>query len=161
MVIWVIKTILYSSSVYSCHLFFKSSPLLLGPYHFCPLLSPFLHGMFPWYLLFPCRDLQSLPFCYFLLFLCIDCWGRLSYLSLLFFGTLHSNAISFFFSFAFHFSASSDSLLRRPFCLFAFLFLGDSLTTAPCTRLGISIHSSSGTPSIIVNFLILFVTSSV
>ena len=24
--------------------------LLLGPYHFCPLLSPSLHEMFPWYL---------------------------------------------------------------------------------------------------------------
>ena len=24
--------------------------LLLGPYHFCPLLSPALHEMFPWYL---------------------------------------------------------------------------------------------------------------
>ena len=23
---------------------------LLGPYHFCPLLSPSLHEMFPWYL---------------------------------------------------------------------------------------------------------------
>ena len=24
--------------------------ILLGPYHFCPLSSPFLHEMFPWYL---------------------------------------------------------------------------------------------------------------
>ena len=24
--------------------------LLLGPYHFCPLSSPSLHEMFPWYL---------------------------------------------------------------------------------------------------------------
>ena len=24
--------------------------LLLGPYHFCPLLYPYLHEMFPWYL---------------------------------------------------------------------------------------------------------------
>ena len=24
--------------------------LMLGPYHFCPLSSPFLHEMFPWYL---------------------------------------------------------------------------------------------------------------
>ena len=37
------------------------------------------------------RDLQSFPSCCFPLFLCIDPWGRLSYLSLLFFGTLHSN----------------------------------------------------------------------
>ena len=39
--------------------------------------------------------LQSFPFCCFPLFLCIDHWGRLSYLSLLFFGTLHSNGYMF------------------------------------------------------------------
>ena len=39
---------MYSSSVYSCHLFFISSALLLllGPYHFCPLLCPYLHEIF-------------------------------------------------------------------------------------------------------------------
>ena len=36
------------------------------------------------------EEISSLfPFCCFPLFLCIDHWGRLSYLSLLFFGTLH------------------------------------------------------------------------
>ena len=34
---------------------------------------------------------QSFPFYCFPSFRCIDHWGRLSYLSLLFFGTLHSN----------------------------------------------------------------------
>ena len=34
---------------------------------------------------------KSFPFYYFPLFLCIDCWGRLSYFSLLFFVNLHSN----------------------------------------------------------------------
>ena len=34
-----------------------------------------------------------------------DHWGRLSYLSSLFFGTLHSNGYIFLFSFAFHFSS--------------------------------------------------------
>ena len=33
------RSFLYSSSVYSCHLFLISS-LLLGPYHFCSLLCP-------------------------------------------------------------------------------------------------------------------------
>ena len=37
----------------------------------------------------------SFSFYCFPLFLCIDCWGRLSYLSLLFFGTLHSDAYIF------------------------------------------------------------------
>ena len=39
----------YSSSVYSFNLFLISSASL-GPYSFCPLLCPSLHGMFPWYL---------------------------------------------------------------------------------------------------------------
>ena len=38
------RSFLYRSSVYSCHL------LLLGPYHFCPLLSPSFHIMVLWYL---------------------------------------------------------------------------------------------------------------
>ena len=41
------------------------------------------------------------PFSGFPLFLCIDHLGKSSYLSLLFFGTLHSAGISFPFSFAF------------------------------------------------------------
>ena len=41
------RSFLYSS-VYSCRLL--TSLLLWGPYHFCPLLSPSLHEMFPWYL---------------------------------------------------------------------------------------------------------------
>ena len=47
----------------------------------------------------------SFPFYCFPLFLCIDHRGRLSYLFLLFFGTLHSNGCIFPFSFAFSFSS--------------------------------------------------------
>ena len=43
------RSFLYRSSVYSCHLFLYLL-LLLGSYHFCPLLCPSLHEMFPWYL---------------------------------------------------------------------------------------------------------------
>ena len=75
---------------------FLSPPLLLlGPYYFCPLLSPPLHEMFPLYLWFSKRDLYSFLFYYFPLFLCTDNWGRLSYLFLLFSGTLHSNGYLF------------------------------------------------------------------
>ena len=42
------RSFLYSS-VYSCHLFLISSASV-GQYHFCRLLCPFLHEMFPWYL---------------------------------------------------------------------------------------------------------------
>ena len=78
---------------YSCLLLISSA--LLGPYHFCPLSSPFLHETFPWYLWFSSRDLKSFPFCCFPLFVCIVHWGEFSYLSLLFFGTLHSNGYIF------------------------------------------------------------------
>ena len=39
-----LRTFLYCSSVYSCHLFLMSSALL-PPYRFCPLLCPSLHEM--------------------------------------------------------------------------------------------------------------------
>ena len=43
------SSFLYISSLYSCHLILIPL-LLLGPCHFCPLLCPSLHEMFPWYL---------------------------------------------------------------------------------------------------------------
>ena len=45
------RSLLYSSSVYSCHLFLILL-LLLGPYHLCPLLSSSLHEMFPFLFLY-------------------------------------------------------------------------------------------------------------
>ena len=47
------RSSLYKSSVYSCHLFLIFL-LLLVSFHFCPLLCPFLHKMFPLYLNFYC-----------------------------------------------------------------------------------------------------------
>ena len=51
-----------------------------------------------------CIPMGSFEDC-FSLFLCTDHWGKLSCLSLLFFGTLHSDGVSFLFSFAFSFSS--------------------------------------------------------
>ena len=67
---------LYTSLVYPCHLFLYFL-LRFGPYHFCPLLSPSLLEMFPWYHYFSWRDSFSFPFCCFPLCLCIDHWERL------------------------------------------------------------------------------------
>ena len=53
----------------------------------------------------------------FPLFLCIDCWGRVSYLSLLFFGTLHSNGYIFPF------------LLCLPLLFLSLLFVRPPQTT--------------------------------
>ena len=43
------RSFFYTSSVYSCHLFVISL-LQLCACHFCPLLCPFFHETFPWYL---------------------------------------------------------------------------------------------------------------
>ena len=98
------RSFLYSSSVYSYHLFLISSASVRS----IPFLT-FIEPIYSWNvplvsLIFLKRSLVF-PFCCFPLFLCTDGWGRLSYLFLLFFGTLHSDAISFLFSFAFRFSS--------------------------------------------------------
>ena len=104
---------------------------------------------------------------YFSLFLCIGHWGRLSYLSLLFFRTLHWNEYLFFFPFLFAYllftaicKASSDSVFLFV-CFLHFFFLGMVLLPASCTMSWTSIHSSSGTLSIISSPLNLFLTSTV
>ena len=96
------RSFLYRSSVYSCYLFLISSASVRS----IPFLS-FIEPIFAWNvplvsLIFLKRSLVS--FCWFPLFLCIGHWGRLPYVSMLFFGTLHSNGYIFLFSFAFYFS---------------------------------------------------------
>ena len=160
------RSFLYSSSVYSCH-FFLISLLLLGLYYFCPLLSPSLHEMFPWYLIFLKRFLV-IPI---LLFSSISLhWSlKKSFLSfLLFFGTLRSDGYSFpfllclsllFFS---HFCKASSNN-KFAFCISFFcLFFGEIvLITASCTMSWTSIHSFSVTLSIRSNPLNLFVIYTV
>ena len=51
-----LRSVLHSSSMYSCHLFLISSASV-RPCCFCPLLWPSLHEMFPMYLWFSWRDL--------------------------------------------------------------------------------------------------------
>ena len=60
-----------------------------------------------------CMSCFCLPI-YFPLFLCIDLWGRLSYLSLLFFGTLHSNRNIFPFLLCFSLLFFSQLFVRPP-----------------------------------------------
>ena len=83
------RSFLYSSSVYSCHLlisFASVRPILLLSF-----IMPIFAWNIPLVSLIFLRYLWSFPFCCFPLFLCIDHWGRLFSLSLLFFGTLHSD----------------------------------------------------------------------
>ena len=87
------RSFLCSSSVYSCYLFLISSASVRS----IPFLS-FVKPVFAWNL--PLVSLiflkRSLVFLILLFFsICIDHWGRHSYVSLLFFGTLHSNGYIF------------------------------------------------------------------
>jgi len=82
------RPFLYSSSVYSCHLFLMSSASVSS----LPFLS-FIVPIFAWNgpLVSPSwRDLSSFSFCCLPLFLFIVHLRRLSFFSLLFSGTLHS-----------------------------------------------------------------------
>ena len=153
-----LRSFLYSSSVYSCHLFLTPSVFVRS----LPFL-PFIVPIFTWNvplgsLIFLKRSLVFL-FSYFSLFLCIDHWGGPSYSSLLFFGTLYSDGYIFpfllclsllFFS-QLNFKASSDN----HFAFVHFFFLGMILITASCTTSWTSIHSSSGTLSNLIPWIYL------
>ena len=75
------------------------------------------------------------------------------FLFLQFFGTLHSDAYIFPFLLCFSllFSSQLLGLLRQPFCLCAFLFLGDGLGPCLCTNSWTTVHGSSGTLSDLVS----------
>ena len=97
------RSFMYSSSVYSHHLFLISSSSVRSPPFLSFIVLIFAHlcafQTHLWnvslvYLIFLKRSLVF-PFYCFPLFLYIGHWGRLSYLSLLFFGTLHSNGYIF------------------------------------------------------------------
>ena len=117
------RSFLCSSSVYSCHLFLVSSAYVRS----IPFLS-FIEPIFAWNV--PLVSLiflkRSLVF-YFPLFLCTDHWETLSYHSLLFFGTLHSDAYIFPFLLCFSLLFFSQLFVRPPqtaillFCIFFLL----------------------------------------
>ena len=106
------RSFLYSSSVYSCHLFLISSASVRS----IPFLS-FIEDIFAWNIpLVSLIFLTSLvfPILCFPLFLCTDHWGGLSYLSLLFFGTLHSDGYIFPFLLCFSLLFFSQLFVRPP-----------------------------------------------
>ena len=153
---------LYSSSLYSCHLYLIPSASVRS----IPFLS-FVVLIFAWniplvYLIFLKRFLVI--FYCFPLLLYTDHWGRLSYPSFLVFGTLHSNGYIFPFPLClscFLFSAIWKASLDNHFAFLHFFFLEMILITASCTMSRTSIHSSSVALSIRSNPLNLFVTSTV
>ena len=105
------RSFMYSSSVHSCHLFLISYASVKS----IPFL-PFIGPIFAWNvplvsIIFLKRSLVF-PIVLFSSISCTAHWGKLSYLSLLFSGTLHSNVYIIPFLFAFHFS--SQLFLRPP-----------------------------------------------
>ena len=140
--------------------------LLLGPYHFCPLLSPSLHEMYWAHLCMKCSlgisnflEISSLSYSIFSLyffvliteegFLISSCYSLELCIQML---------ISFLFFFAFHvssfhnyFKVSSDN----HFAFLHFFSLGMVLISASCTMSPTSIHSFSGTLSDLIPWIYL------
>ena len=145
------KIFLYNSSVYSCHLFLISSASV-GSILFLSFIEPLFAWNVPLISLIFLRDLWSLPFYCFHLFLCIDHWRSLSYLSLLLFGTLNSNGYVFPFLLCLTLLFFSQLFVRPSqttiLAFLHFFFLGMVLITDSCTMSRTFIHSSSGTLSI-------------
>ena len=144
------RSFLYSSSVYSCHLFFISSASVRS----IPFLS-FIVPIFAWNVPLVSHFLEeisslshSIVFLYFFALITEEGFLISPYYSL---ELCIQMDISFLFSFAFSFSSFLSylySLLRQLFCLCAFFSpLRMILITASCTMLWTSIHSSSGTLS--------------
>ena len=160
-----LRPYLYSSFVYSCHLFlipFASVRFLL----FLSFITPILAWNVPLRspMLFK-RDCPSFPFCCFPLFLCIVHLRRPSYFSLLFFGTVHSDGCIFHFSPLPYISPLSSAICQASsdshFAFLHLFFFGMVLVTASSTVLQTSIHSSSGCLSTRLNPLNLLATSTV
>ena len=88
------EDLLYSSSMYSYHLFLISSASVRS----IAFLS-FIEPLFTWNIPLVCliflKRSLVFPILFFSSISYIDRWGRLSYLSWLFFGTLHSNGYIF------------------------------------------------------------------
>ena len=100
----------------------------------------------------------TFPFYCFPLFLCIDHWGRLSYLSLVFFGTAFKWVYLSFSPLPFTFILFSAICKASSDNYFAFLhlsFLGMILITASYKISQTSIHSSSGTLSELILWICL------
>ena len=87
------RSFLYSS-VYSCHLFLVPSASTRS-IQFLFFIVPIFAWNVPLLSFIFLKRSLVFPILLFPLFLCIDHWGRLSHLSLLFFGTLHSNGYIF------------------------------------------------------------------
>ena len=128
------RTFLYSSSVFSCHLFLYLL-LLLGPYHLCPLLSLSLHEIFHCISNFPEENssLSPIIFLYFFALMAEEGFLISPFYSLEF--CIHM-LLSFLFSLLFTsllFTAICKASLGSHFAFLHFFFLGMVLIPVSCT----------------------------
>ena len=126
------RSFLYSSSVYSCYLFLISHASVRS-IPFLSLIVPIFSWNIPFLSLI---FLKISRFSHSIVFLfCIDHCGRLSYLSLLFFETLHWNGYIFHFLLCLYllFLAICKSSTDNHFAFLHFFFLGRVLIPASCT----------------------------
>ena len=138
------QSFLYSSSVYSWHLFLISSASVRS----LPFLS-FIETTFAWNVpLVSLIVMKRSLFSPMLLFSSISFLRRLSYLSLLFFGTLHSDAYIFPFLLCFSLLFLSQWFVRPPqIAILHFFCLEVILIPVSCTMPQTYIYSSSDTLS--------------
>ena len=151
------RSFLYSSSVYSCHLFLISYASVRS----IPFLS-FIVPIFAWNV--PLVSLiflkRSLVFP-ILLFSSISLHWSLSkaFFSWVFFGTLHSNGYIFPFLLCllllFYSQLICKASADNHFAFVHFFFLGMVLITASCKMSWTSIHNSSGTLSDLIPWIYL------
>ena len=156
--IWVIKIFLYSSSVYSCHLFLISSASV-QPIPFLSFIVPIFAWNVPLLSLILLKRSLVSPI---LLFSSLSLHQSLrrAFLSLLaVFGTLHWDGYLSFSPLLFIspvFSAVCTASSDSHFAFFVFLPLGDGFTHSV-----MSLHSSLFRHSIISNPRYLFLSSTV
>ena len=126
------RSFLYSSSVYSCHLFLISSASVRS-IQFLSFIEPILAWNVPLVSLIFLK--RSLVFPILLLSSISLHWGRLSYLSWLFFGTLHSNGniFPFLLCFSLLFTAICKSSSDNHFAFLRFFSMGMILIFVSCT----------------------------
>ena len=141
-----LRSFLYSSCMYSFHLFLISSTST-GLFRFCLLSCSSLGEVFPWHFQFSWSRLWS-SLLLFPSVLCIVHW-RPSCPSLLFFGTALSG-VDLSLSPSPFASLLSSAICKASsgnhFAFLLFCFGGMVLFKISCTTLWTSVHSSSGTP---------------
>ena len=156
------RSFLYSSSVYSCHLFLMIYYASVRPIAFLSFIVPIFAWNVP---LVSLIFLRSLVFPILLFSICIDHWGRLSYLSLYSLEICIQMGITFPFSplplASLLFSAICKASSDNHFAFLHFFFLGMVLVTTSFTMLQTCVHSSPGTLSTRSHHLNQFITSIV